>query len=666
MSKISLKYRSAICIPVFLFICQLGFAQENANALSWRMNTAYNAYLMREVHKQYEKRNQDFAAALSSKKAMEKYRELCKEKYRKIIGEFSEKSNLNTNVVGKKSYDGFEVEQIIFESVPGRFVTANLYLPKGKGPFPTVLVLAGHGMSGKVSEQKEALLLVKNGIAAFAVDPIGQGERVQFLDDQGKSATRGSTTEHTLLNAGANLVGTSLAAQEYWDNHRALDYLETRPEVDKQKLGCIGSSGGGTQNTYMLGLDERIKVAVVCSYVSKRERVLELNGPSDGCQHIPYEGREGLEIGDFLLMFSPKPLLIMSGLYDFVDYWGAQKTYEDLKNAYAVLDKKQDVSWFTIEGGHGMPKPKREAAASWFRHYFYNDNTHVKETETAPIPEKELLTTSTGQVLKAFGNGISLPQENLKISDRYASQRSAFVKGDSIKVKAKVLELLGINVPEQKISFEVTGVFRARNHDVYKYQINRAGEMPVPVLVIHPETTFAESKVVLLLNDNGKSEIIGSEKNIESYLNRGDILVLADLRGFGETADPLELNDTKYWNSEYRNSMISMHIGKPVMGQRVTDIFSILDFISGDSKLKNRKISLLANGRYGPVAIHAAYLDKRISQTEISGSVKSFEDYLKNPVQRDVYTNVLYGVLQSYDLMDLVGISGKGRIRFTD
>ena len=55
-----------------------------------------------------------------------------------------------------------------------------------------------------------------------------------------------------------------------------------------------------------------------------------------------------------------------------------------------------------------------------------------------------------------------------------------------------------------------------------------------------------------------------------------------------------------------------------------------------------------------------------ISQTEISGSVKSFEDYLKNPAQRDVYTNVLYGVLQSYDLMDLVGISGKGRIRFTD
>lgn len=82
--------------------------------------------------------------------------------------------------------------------------------------------------------------------------------------------------------------------------------------------------------------------------------------------------------------------------------------------------------------------------------------------------------------------------------------------------------------------------------------------------------------------------------------------------------------------------------------------------------MKGRTILLSANGRYGPAALHAAYLDKRVARTEVVGSVKSFYEYVKNPVQRDVYSNVLYGVLQYYDLMDLIALSGKERIKFLD
>ena len=658
--------RIAFCIPVFLLIQQIGIAQDNSNALAWRNTTAYNAYLMRQVHQQYAERQTNFSKALSSKKAMEEYRDQSKSRYREMIGNFPQKSDLKAQVAGKKSFKDFSVENIVFQSVPGRFVTANLYVPAGKGPFPAIIFLAGHGMSGKVSEQKEAMVLAQNGFVVFAIDPISQGERVQLIDGDGKAATRGSTTEHTLLNAGANLVGTSVAAIEYWDNHRALDYLESRPEVDKSKLGCIGSSGGGTQTTYMLGLDDRIKVAVVCSYVSKRERVLELSGPSDGCQHIPYEGKAGLEIGDFLLMFSPKPLLIMSGLYDFVDYWGAQQTYNELEQAYQVLGQESKVAMFTAESGHGMPKPKREAAASWFRKWFYNDDNPVLEKENQPISEKDLLATANGQVLKSVENSISIPDENSRLAELLAKQRAAFVKSDRTLIKAKVLELLGIDLPREKITVEPTGFTKGRTFTVYKYQILRKGEMPVPVLVVYPEKTDSKSKVVICLNENGKAELLSNDKMLETYANRGDILVLADLRGFGETADPAEMNDTKYWNKEYRNAMISMHMGKTIMGQRVTDMMTILDFIRSDSKLKEHSISITANGLYGPAAIHTAYLDHRISTTEISGSVKSFEEFVKNPMQRNVYSNVLYGVLKYYDLNDLIVLAGKNRVRFLD
>ena len=228
------------------------------------------------------------------------------------------------------------------------------------------------------------------------------------------------------------------------------------------------------------------------------------------------------------------------------------------------------------------------------------------------------------------------------------------------------MDLLGIKIPNEPIKIVPTGTSSARKYDLHKYQINRNGQMPVPCLMVMPENTNDKSKVVLYLNESGKGDILANESLIDQYINQGDILVLPDLRGFGETADPINLNDSKYWNWEYRNAMASMHIGKPVMGQRVIDVLTVLDFIEQQKELQNHNITLVANGLYGPTAIHATYLDNRINNAEISRSVKSFYNYLENPMQKDVYSNVLYGVSKYYDLKDLMALSGKGRVRFLD
>src|SRR5690606_31956314 len=290
-----MKFFRNACVAV-LFFCLKGMAQESGNALSWRMDTAYNHFLLRGIQHQYGQRDAEFSEALQSKESLINYRDKAIERYKGIIGDFPEKSNLNAKVVGVTQLEGFRVENIIFESVPKRYVTANLYIPDGNGPFPVTLHLCGHGLRGKAPLSKAATLMALNNIAVLVVDPIGQGERIQFVDENSLSLTRGATTEHTLLNASANLLGSSLAAYEFWDNHRAIDYLETRTDIDKNRIGVYGSSGGGTQTTYMLGLDERIKVATVCSYFTKRQKVLEVYGASDGCQHVPYEGREHLEL----------------------------------------------------------------------------------------------------------------------------------------------------------------------------------------------------------------------------------------------------------------------------------------------------------------------------------------------------------------------------------
>ena len=657
---------SFVLVFFILFSSKYVCAQANFNALSWRMNTAYNNYLMRDVHQQYFDRKREIENAFSSKMNMIAYRDDCIRRYKKILGELPEKGNLNAKVLGSSKQNGFRIERIIYESRPNRFVTANLYIPAGDGPFPAAVQMCGHGLGGKIPASKSAILFAKNGIAVLVVDPIGQGERIQFIDKNSETLTRGATTGHTLLNAGANLLGSSLAAYEFWDNHRAIDYLETRNDIEKTKIGAYGSSGGGTQTSYIMGLDERIKVASVCSYFTQREKVLEIYGPSDGCQHIPYEGREHLEITDFVLMMAPRPVLIMSGKYDFVDYWGATQAYNELKSAYDVLGSEDKVKMFTVENGHGMPQPKREALVTWFKKWLLNDNTPVHETEIVEIPASQLQCTTTGQVNSAFKTNISIPEFHLSQARMLESQRRKFVKNDVSVITKKVTELLGIDSDLKNIKPEQTGQIKMRTYDIQKYQIIRPGQMPLPCLIVTPANITQESQITIFLNEDGKNDVLNDQKTVESYMNQNEILIVPDLRGYGETADPLSLNDTKYWNREYRNAMISMHIGKPIVGQRVIDIKTILKFIDTEAALAGKTVKIKASGTYGPVAIHATFLDKRIAKTEITRSIKSYTEYLKNPMQRDVYTNVLYGVLQYYDLQDLIKLSGKNRIRFLD
>jgi len=661
--RLKLKTLFLICL-LFQTIGSLQ-AQPGSNALSWRNTSAYNSYLMREVHSQYQVRQSQLATALGSEREMLKYREEIRIRYQNILGRFPGKESLNAKVVKHSQQNGFSLETIIFESLPQRYVTANLYLPEGKGPFPASLELCGHGINGKAGSA-EAVLLALNGIAVLVVDPIGQGERIQLLDGNGKPDTRGATTEHTLLNVGCNLLGSSLAAYEVWDNRRALDYLESRPDIDKNRLAAYGSSGGGTQTAYLIGCEERLKVACICSYFSQRERVLELSGPSDGCQHMPGEGKAGIEIADMVTMFAPKPVLIMSGLYDFVDYWGAAQGFHELQKQYEVLGARNALRLFTAESGHGMPVEKREALATWFRSWLCKDSTPVHEKQLPRVADSESQCTTTGQVNTAFADALSIPKYNLNLALALSAERKIFMQQPDPVIRKKILGLMGIGEPTEPVTAEQTGFAQGRTSDQYRYQLLRKGEMPVPCVVVIPEKIASTAKVVLCLNESGKDQILNDESTLNSFVNQGDILVIADLRGYGETADPAVLNDVKYWNREYRDAMISLHTGRSIVGQRVVDIWSLVDFISSDGRFAGHSIKLLADGSYGPVAVHAAYLDRRIAQTEISRSFKSYAALLQNPKVDDAYTNVIPGVLKFYDLKDLILKAGKGRIQFLD
>ena len=200
--------------------------------------------------------------SLQSIEDIQAYQEDLRSFFVNQLGGFPERTPLNARTVSGGETAWFRYEKIIFEGLPGFYVTGMLYLPKKAGTYPGIIVPCGHSANGKASEayQRASMLLAANGMAAFCYDPIGQGERYAYLKEDGSNEF-GATLEHTLLGVGAILTGLNTATYRIWDGMRAIDYLQSRSDIDPDRIGCTGNSGGGTLTSYLMALDDRIYCA---------------------------------------------------------------------------------------------------------------------------------------------------------------------------------------------------------------------------------------------------------------------------------------------------------------------------------------------------------------------------------------------------------------------
>ncbi|HKI46250.1 MAG TPA: acetylxylan esterase [Balneolales bacterium] len=664
MMKKSIRHA---CITATILLLSFGpaLAQKKYKVLPWKSQISEFQYLMQHVHQQYKQRLEDLNAAIESPISMREYRNSRRERFLKLLGHLPPGTPLHAGITGKIQRDGYHIEKVIYQSFPNHHVTANLYVPDGKGPFPGVLFFCGHEMTSKAtpSYQKTAILFATHGFVVLVIDPISQSERIQLTDKQGHNLTRGATTEHTMLNAGSNLVGTSVVAYQLWDNERGLDYLLSRPEVDTTRIGVVGNSGGGTQATYFMAYEPRAKVAAPCSFVTRRTKVFLTIGPQDGCWWMPFEGRERLDIGDYLIMHAPKPLLILSARYDFFNYVGTKETYEKMKQVYRTLGAPEKVKKFTWSDGHGISKPKREAVVTWFRRWFYHDTTKVKEGDIKILTSNELQCTPTGQVNTSFPNEVDVQDHNLVIADSLRKVRKDFQEHSThAEFLAQIRKTLGLPASDNtQINLDWRGSAANGNYSFKKVIIRRKGQVPLPALVAYPNGKTI-NKVVVWFDEKGKSVIADSTSLMEKYLNQGDAVILADMRGMGETLDPKQYNAWKYYDHEYRNVMISLHIGHPLMGQRVEDVFTVMDFIHSQDHLNGKTVEIYATGTAAPAVLHAAVFNKQISKIYLYHTLASFRYILEHPRMMDAYSYVLPNVLRYYDLPDLVRLVGKDKV----
>ncbi|UCG49482.1 MAG: acetylxylan esterase, partial [Phycisphaerales bacterium] len=244
-------------------------------------------YLLHLAGQEFEDWKQQYEQ-LKTPQQIAEYQKRLREKFTEAIGGLPQRTPLNPQVTGVVLRDGYRVEKVIFESQPKHYVTAALFLPDGqkhKAPCPGVLVPCGHSRNAKAYESYQTMgaLLALNGMAALVFDPIDQGERSQMPS---QLPQLWGTRAHSMVGVGSILLGRNTARFEVWDGMRGIDYLQSRPEVDPNRIGCTGNSGGGTQTSYLMALDDRIDVAAPSCYITNFDRLLNTIGPQDAEQNI--------------------------------------------------------------------------------------------------------------------------------------------------------------------------------------------------------------------------------------------------------------------------------------------------------------------------------------------------------------------------------------------
>ena len=557
-------------------------------------------------------------------------------------------------VTGTLSGDGFRVEKILFESRPGLHVTGLLYLPLTKPPYPAMLLACGHADNGKAYKeyQQVSMLVAQNGIAAFCYDPISQGERSQLLDANGKRVHH-CVNQHTLVGIGCILLGTNTARYRIYDGMRALDYLLQRPEIDGRRIGVAGNSGGGTESSYLMALDERIYAAAPGCYLTTFARLLDSSGPQDAEQNIFAQIGFGMDEADYVCMRAPRPTLICASTRDATfDIVGTWETFRQAKRFYARLGLPERVDLCETDDRHGMVLQLREGTARWMSRWLLGRDVPITEGELKAFDEPQTYVTPKGQILALPGEKsvFALSQEAER--QLAAARRKLWSENPPKTMLCKVAHAAGIrplaNLPQPKL--ERRGSIERAGYRIEKWLLQPEAGIPVPALAFVPPQPDGEA--YLYLHEAGKT---AETQAIESLVRQGHLVLAVDPRGVGET-------EAKHKREWYRQLFgpngceffLSYLLGQPLVGMQAEDILLAARFLA-HYDARPRKVHLMATGRIGVAALHAAAVESdQFTSVSLTRTLSSWTDLVGEPSAPDYLPTVVHGALKLYDLPDLV------------
>lgn len=552
--------------------------------------------------------------------------------------------------------DGFDVEKVWYESLPGYRVTGDLYLPTGgQGPYPAIIVQPGHGVDGKIGNYGFSANFARAGFVVLAIDIVGEGERIQHFDpDIGASKVGRPTGEHSMAFGQSLPTGGHVSRYFLQDAVRGVDYLMARPEVDDQSIGAFGCSGGGTITAYLAALDPRIKATATACYVTDYDHLLApgVTGPQDAEQSIPFFIERGLDLPDWVELAAPRPYAIVSTTGDMFPIAGARAAYAEARRFYGVMGAEDRITMIEGPGGHGNLGPIAPQILAFFSKWLKDDAPPPAFTPLAVGDASRLLVTETGQISTSIG-GETIQTLARAEADR---QRPEPIPGETeaarlVRLRVAIADIARTTVkPGETPPTTTTGAPVPR--DGYSL---RAVRFAIDGMEIMGSFAVGEGTgrkpTLLILSSQPAAAQAGL---FQAWTHAGWNVLALEPRGAGGTEE-VKSALTGDWTLL---SLRALLVGRTPVGLRVDDAVTAMNWLSARPDVDPRRIEVQATGALGPVALHAAVLDDRIGQVTTTGSIVSYREFVDRPISRDMAEVNLPGVLRRYDLPDLMAVLG--------
>jgi len=519
-----------------------------------------------------------------------------------------ERGPLNAQISRRIERDGYSIERVHFESYPGFLVTGNLYRPMGKsGPLPGVLSPHGHWDIGRFGHNESgsvigrAINLALQGYVTFTYDMVGYNDSMQVPH---------RTTTVTRELWGLNLMGLHL-----WNSIRSIDFLQSLPDVDPDRIGCTGASGGGTQTFMLAAVDERIKVSAPVCMVSAYMQGGCL------CENTPGM-RQDIMNTEIAALAAPRPQILVSASGDWTQHNPVEE-YPDLRSIYKLYGAADRVKNVHFDAGHNYNQDSCEAVYTFFRRWLAGAKSTRKVKPIAFEIEatEDLLVFPDKKLPRGIATGEKLI-ENIVV----ASKRQLDAGGPANpKELAAFRDRMGpalshtLNVCQPgpgEVEGKSTGVEEGQGFGMEKFLVGRrsVGDQ-IPSLLFESEKPRAKGPCVLLVHSSGKGALVDERQglpgeSVQALLAKGMRVLAIDafLTGEYQTAGGQvgrNLNGITHWTTYNRTDH----------AERVQDILTAIAFLTSCSKVSD--IHLVGLGRAGVWSMLARALTGSVSRTVI-------------------------------------------------
>jgi dienelactone hydrolase/pimeloyl-ACP methyl ester carboxylesterase len=615
--------------------------------------------------------------SLRTRRQAERYVQDVREAVARAFGRLPGRTPLRPRLAGARELELCAIQPLCFESRPGLTVTANLYLPRhGSPPYPAVLGLCGHAAAGKAYDRYQSFCqgLAAKGFLVLIIDPVGQGERVQFrsVDRQmtdlrradqrtaglreGPRATRppsilpGVCDGHNMIGNQLALLGGFLGSWRVWDAIRAVDYLVSRPDVDPRRIGVTGNSGGGTLSAYLTALEPRLAMAApgcfVCSYGAN----LENENPTDTEQNPPGILAGGLDHVDLLLCHAPRPTLIMAQHDDYFDARAARRAYEELRRVHELLGSRGSAAWFCGPHGHGFTRENREAM-----YRFFMKTAGVRGASAEPA----VRLLPAGRLHAAGGEapGRRVFDFILEEAGRLCRSRGS-VDGTDLERRARAV--LGLprrrkaTVPPYRcLVSQRHREPHLRAQSVFAVESEPGIQVIVSTFGLEQELMHPPRGEVRVYVGHGSGERDLRTVPAVLALTRSRIpLVVVEPRGFGPTRT-LACGSRRFlepYGADFLLASIGEMLGESYLGKRVHDLMCALDFLAARGA---ERVQLVGRGLGSVIAALAGLLHPCRPEVRLLDYLPSFTALCRDPLANWPLSSLPHGVLRSFDLPDV-------------